>query len=377
MSNKYDIIVVGGGAAGLFATLALKDAGFTIALVAPPSTHDQRTTALMMPAITALAKLGVEVRSTPLKAMCLIDATGSVIRAPETCFRAEELGLEQFGFNIENNDLIAELEAKILDVPRFNSPLQAKDEAGITLEDGTLLQAKLYVGADGKASKLRELVGLETLKKPYNQVALTLNFTHSRPHNNESVEFHTSEGPLTLVPLQGNRSSLVWVMSKEKGARLKDLSDESLAKALSQTTNNLYGAIEITSKRGLFPLSLETPKALVKDDVALVGEAAHVLPPIGAQGLNLGLRDGAFLRDAALKYGVENCLLPYASSRRADILIRNLAVDGLNSSLLSAFLPAHALRAGGLWALDKIPFLRKKAMQGGLAPSNLPELMKV
>jgi 2-octaprenyl-6-methoxyphenol hydroxylase len=209
---------------------------------------------------------------------------------------------------------------------------------------------------------------------------LTFNISHSRPHKNISTEFHTAQGPCVFVPLPGNRSSVVWVSSPKEAERLIALSDDELSEAAEAQSHSILGQIRVESGRNLFPLAIEQPRQFARRRIALVGEAAHVLPPIGAQGLNMGLRDAADIADivrAAIAAGddpgASRVLERYNWARRADVTSRTFVIDLANRSLLSDFLPMQSLRAAGLHLLGSIGPLRRIAMREGLAPSWRPK----
>jgi 2-octaprenyl-6-methoxyphenol hydroxylase len=242
----------------------------------------------------------------------------------------------------------------------------------------------LVVGADGRHSLCRSAAGIETEHRDYPQCALTLNLCHSRPHNDTSTEFHTATGPFTLVPLPGLRSSLVWVTDPKEAARAAALPDGELAMEIERRSHSILGKIEVAQGRGVFPLAIETARSFGARRVALVGEAAHLLPPIGAQGLNLGLRDAATIGELVVAaqrqgrdFGGSELTADYERMRRADIMSRTLAVDILNRSLLSDFLPMQGLRGLGFALMHRIGPLRRAAMREGVAPAaSQPRLMR-
>ncbi len=240
--------------------------------------------------------------------MRLVDDTGRLIRAPEVRFSSEEIGLDAFGFNIENRTLIRALEARAAELPsltRFDDEadiVTPEDEAAtIRTGGGQSLSARLVVGADGRHSMCREAAGIEVRRRNLDQAALTFNIAHSRPHQNVSTEFHTPHGPCVFVPLPGDRCSVVWVASPKQAERLAALSDDELADAAEKQSHSIFGRVRIEAGRHVFPLAIERPTQFARRRVALVGEAAHVIPPIGAQGLNLGLRDAADIADLVQK----------------------------------------------------------------------------
>jgi len=238
------------------------------------------------------------------------------------------------------------------------------------------VSACIVAGADGRHSLCREAVGIAVRRRDLQQAALTFNVGHSRPHRNISTEFHTPQGPCVFVPLPGDRCSVVWVASPKEAERLIALSDDELSEAAERQSHSILGRLVIEPGRHLFPLAIERPGQFAKARVALVGEAAHVIPPIGAQGLNMGLRDAADLSDIVREAmavgddpGSPQILKRYDSARRADVLSRTFVIDIANRSLLSDLLPLQSLRAAGLHLIGSFAPLRRLAMREGLAPS--------
>lgn len=388
VSGTYDVVVIGGGPAGLSAAIALTEAGAKTALLARRAPYaDNRTTALLGASIDLLERLEVWPRcrdkAAPLQVMRLVDDTGRLIRAPEVRFAAEEIGLDQFGFNIDNRALLAALEQRAGELPglaRFDDEAQTitpdADGVSIVTAQGKSLIARLVVGADGRQSLCREAAGIEVRRRDLDQAALTFNIGHSRPHRNVSTEFHTPEGPCVFVPLPGERCSVVWVVSPKEAERLIALDDDELSDAVEQRSHSILGRITVEPGRNKFPLSIEQPKLIAKNRIALVGESAHVVPPIGAQGLNMGLRDAADIADIsgeAIRSGDDpgspQALARYARARASDVTSRTMVIDLANRSLLSDFLPMQAARAAGLHLIGSVAPLRRLAMREGLAPS--------
>jgi len=387
-SAPYDVAVVGGGPAGLSAAIALAQTGARTALIARRAPYaDNRTTALLGGSVDFLQALDVWPRcrdnAAALQAMRLVDDTGRLIRAPEVRFSAGEIGLEEFGYNIENRLLIAALEQRAAELPaltRFDDEADTVSpaDADVTIHTalGKSLRARLVAGADGRQSLCREAAGIAVKRRPLHQAALTFNVGHSRPHRNISTEFHTPQGPCVFVPLPGDRSSVVWVSAPKEAERLIALSDDELSEAAETQSHSILGRLRVEPGRHLFPLAIEQPAHFARHRTALVGEAAHVIPPIGAQGLNLGLRDAADIADLVREAmvsgedpGAPQVLNRYDSSRRADVLSRTFAIDIANRSLLSDFLPMQSLRAAGLHLIGSFGPLRRIAMREGLAPS--------
>jgi 2-octaprenyl-6-methoxyphenol hydroxylase len=395
-NDRCAAVVVGRGPAGLTAAIALAEGGTQTVLVGlRPAKPDNRTTALLADSVTALDTLGVwslcRAKAAPLKVMRIVDDTGRLWRAPEVRFDASEIGLDAFGYNIENRHLIDAMEERA----RNLSGLQIvdgevlaikpeRDGVAIDLKDGATYRAPIAIGADGRNSICRSAAGIDMDERDYPQVAITLCVQHSRPHQDKSTEFHTPNGPFTLVPLPDNRSSLVWVVDPETADDLASLEDVELSAEIERASYSILGRIEAEPARGRFPLRVATARRFADRRIALVGEAAHVIPPIGAQGLNLGLRDAATISELAIKadrqsqdIGGAEILASYDRLRRADVGSRTFAIDLLNRTLLSDFLPAQSMRGLGLYLIDRIGPLRRAVMREGVAPAAArPRLMR-
>jgi 2-octaprenyl-6-methoxyphenol hydroxylase len=394
--KTFEIAVIGGGLAGMTAAIALGRGGRNVALIAPPAPReDRRTTALMDQSIRFIDRLTLWDKlkpfSAPLASMRIIDGTNRLLRAPTATFRSAEVGLEAFGYNFPNKALMDVLEAAVAveaNITRFTAFAAAieisADIVAITLDDGEMLTAEFAIGADGHKSKLRETVGIDTRNWSYPQSAMVLNFAHSLPHENISTEFHTENGPFTQVPLPGNRSSLVWVQSPSDAQARSELSLAALSDVVEERMQSLLGKVTVEEGVQIWPLSSMMAHRSGKGRAALIGEAAHVFPPIGAQGLNLSLRDVMALTDLLCARPE----LPIAADtgnqfdrkRRADIMTRTASVDVLNRSLLSDFLPMQVLRAAGLHILAAVPPFRSIVMREGVEPGRglraIPDAIK-
>lgn len=398
MSRDVQVAVVGAGPAGAACALALATLGSEVALVAPAyhaaaAGRDTRTTALLTSSVALLENLGAwehcADKSEKLETIRIIDDRGGLLRAPEVLFDAAELGQESFGANIANTHLNAALNKAISAAPavlRIEGAVTgvAPGEGTVRLDlaGGESLSAALVVAADGRGSIVRTGAGIGVRTWQYPQAAIATSFRHSRPHKGGTIELHRRAGPLTTVPLPGNASSLVWVEEPAEAQRLGDLPPDAFADALLERLQGMLGAITDVGPRVVFTLSGLAAEHMARGRVALIGEAAHVFPPIGAQGLNLGLRDACVLAecvaaDGGGDAGRAEVLQAYQRARQVDVASRTLAVDALNRSLLVDFLPVQALRGAGLHLLANLPPLRRAVMQGGMTSAGpLPRLMQ-
>lgn len=382
MATHTQIAVIGGGLVGKASAVAAAKAGFQTLHVAPQAPVDRRTSALMAPSVAYLVKAGLvsdpAALGTPLTRIRIVDATERLLRAPETVFTAAEAGQEAFGWNFPNAALGESFAAagdglEHLDIRAATLSAAQRDGHAwrLDLADGETLTADLLVGADGKGSAVRKAAGISVKEHKFEQAALVCDLELGRGLDGESVEFHYPNGPFTLVPAGGTRANLVWIDGREvlEAARLDPAQLEATINAKSR---HIFGANKIATPTFVFPLSSLSVDMAGRDGVVLVGESAHAFPPIGAQGLNLGLRDVASL-DACLKaanpgaFGwADGVSRSYAAARQADLSRTGAFVDGLFGSLLSPHLPAQALRTVGLWGLKTFPALRRRAMAFGM-----------
>ena len=395
MSETCDILISGGGIAGLTAAASFAARGFSVICVDPtaPVTAredagaDLRTTAFLQPAKSLLEDAGLWARlapyAAPLQIMRIIDAGGAepeprVVRE----FNAEEISELPFGWNLPNWLLRREMLSRINELANAEfrpgvgtqSLFTRTGEARVTLTDGARIQCKLVLACDGRASPMREAAGIEVQTTRYGQKALAFAVTHDLPHENVSTEIHRTGGPFTLVPLpdlEGRPSSaIVWMETNANADRLAVLDETAFESEMNTRSCGVLGALKLASRRTLWPIISQRAERLVSERLALMAEAAHVVPPIGAQGLNMSLADLRVLMDLVEArpegLGDQVMLDAYEKARHSDIKLRVSGIDLLNRASMIEARPLRDLRAGGLNALYSLPQVRKMLMQMGL-----------
>ena len=391
MMEKFTAIVSGAGPAGLVAAILLAQEGVKTALVSPPSVGvDPRTTALMDPAIRLFRYIQVwdalADKCAALKELHLVDDMGGYVRAPNLAFKCEELELDAFGYNVPLALLVPALQVRAAQVgvsfysDRAADAHLSADDISLTTETGTSLSAQVLLIADGANSTLRQKLGFAVDTHLLNQMAMVTMFDHSGPHGNVSTELHKPDGPFTTVPMPGNRSSLVWMAKPAKIEAMMALSDQALAMEIQLESHGILGHISNLGPRKSFAMKTQSAYPLAKSRALLIGEAGHKLTPIGAQGLNLSLRDAAVAADliaGASDAGSDSICAEYDKQRRTEVTGRLAATGFLNSSLMSAFEGMHLARAAGLAAIALVPPLRLEALRKGLYPPGpLPFAMR-
>jgi 2-octaprenyl-6-methoxyphenol hydroxylase len=387
----YKVIVAGAGPAGLAAAALLAKEGIATALVAPAAAEDPRTVALMQPSIQLLRYLDIwpgslETQTAPLRKLRIIDDTGSLLVAPNLEFDSQELNLEAFGWNIPLGLLLPALRKRAEDLgvafikATATGAKSNGDAIHIALSNMTEISATLCLAADGANSAMRKAIGIATDTRSYDQTAIATSFAHSMGHDNVSTEYYKSAGPFTTVPLPENRSSLVWMERPARAEVLMAMSERELAAEIQIETHGELGLISNLGPRKSFPMKGLTARQFAKDRVILIGEAAHVVPPIGAQGLNMSLRDAALAADlilASKDAGSDGLMAEYNALRRAEVLPRQQLIDLMNKSLLLGLLPLDGARALSLSALHYVGPLKRFIMEHGMQPKrNLPYAMR-
>ena len=391
----HDIVISGGGIAGLTAAAAFGTQGFTVLCVdpAPPVTSrdsdgsDLRSTAFLQPAQALLDRAGLWSRladyAMPLQTMRIVDAGGD-IPEPRVIkdFDSSDISSLPFGWNLPNWLLRREMAAQLEQMPNVDfrpgtattSLFTRTAEARVGLSDGSTARCKLVIAADGRGSRMRQAAGIGVQTTRFGQKALAFAVTHPIPHGNVSTEIHRTGGPFTLVPLPDHNgmpsSAVVWMENGPKAQKLFALEDADLETAMTERSCGLFGPLKLASRRTIWPIIAQHAETLYSERLALVAEAAHVVPPIGAQGLNMSLNDMMALHDLAEHHrdtlGDQPTLQAYHRARIADIRARVAGITLLNRTSMISARPLRDLRAKGLDALYSIKPVRKTLMQMGL-----------
>lgn len=390
-----DIMISGGGVAGLTAAAAFGSAGFSVICVdpAPPVTDegaagaDLRTTAFLQPSLDVLEAAGLWARLAPyaadLQIMRIVDAGGEVAEPRLTRdFDACDISGQPFGWNLPNWLLRREMVARLAELPNVDfrpgvatsRVMTRQREALVTLSDGARISARLLIAADGRNSPVREAVGIDVTTMRYGQKALAFAVTHPAPHGNVSTEVHRSGGPFTLVPLPdkdgAHRSAIVWMERGPEVLRLAALDETAFEAEMNTRSAGLYGPLALASRRSVWPIVSQIAARFNGKRTALIAEAAHVVPPIGAQGLNMSLADLRVLLELAQanpdNLGEPAMLEAFNRRRWPEVRARVTGIDMLNRASMLGAPGLRDLRAGALNALYSIAPLRKTLMKAGL-----------
>ena len=395
VTADHDIIVSGGGVAGLAASCLFGQAGFGVLCVDPAAAasgdgapgDDLRSTAFLQPALALFERAGLRERLEPhasaLQTMRIVEAPiGEEGRRLSRDFDAAEISAEPFGWNVPNAAIKREMLARMGELGSVEflpgvgvERVFTRDgEARIGLSDGSERRCRLAIAADGRNSPVREAVGIAVRTVRYGQKALAFCVSHDIPHGGVSTEIHCSGGPFTLVPLPDRGgapcSAVVWMERGVEAKRLLDLPEDQFEAALDARSGGLFGRMKLASPRAIWPVVSQVARRMSAERVALAGEAAHVVPPIGAQGLNMSLSDLrallALAEESPESLGDRRMLDAYHRARHAQVLARCAAIDALNRVSMAGAAPLRRLRAAGLDLLHAAAPLRRGAMRLGL-----------
>ncbi|GAA3854794.1 FAD-dependent monooxygenase [Celeribacter arenosi] len=392
-----DVLVVGGGIAGMIAAAAFGATGYKTLMVDPArpvvsgdgAGADLRSTAFLRPARELFQRIGIWDRllahATPLDSLRVVDTDGTppVVRATRQ-FDGRETSDEPFGWNFLNWVIRRELLNVLPTISTcemrygtgFKSILTRTNDAFVTLSDGSQVQAKLVVAADGRNSAVRDALGIGVQTTHYGQKSLAFTARHAVPHDNVSTEIYHEGGPFTMVPLPdidgSPASAIVWMNKGPRAVELLHMPEADFNAAMTTRAAGLFGDMHLASARGVFPIITQTADRLAAQRVAIIAEAAHVFPPIGAQGLNTSLNDLTLLLDVLATApddpGANAVLDQYEKARQRDIAPRARAVDAFNRVTGGADAISKSLRLMGLRAVHDLTPIRHGVMRAGLGP---------
>ncbi len=395
----FDVAVVGGGMTGLALACALGTDGVDTVVVdripadAPPSRNaDPRVTAVALGSARFLGAIG---------AFDAMAAAGEPILNIEVREKGSpfavhydhsQVGADPMGWIVENAVIREALLARLRDLPSVRLWMPAtytdiatdRDGATITLADGRTIRAGLLVAADGKFSKLRERLGIRASFKDYGQDGIVATLAHSRPHLGLASEHFFPDGPFAVLPMPGDRSSIVWALERELAEEVAALPADAFVAEVADRVGERLGDIELASPVRTFPLVLSTVDRLTATRAALVGDAAHGIHPIAGQGWNLALRDVAALAEIiadraalGLDVGAAEALDAYARWRGVDTTALVAITDGINRLFANDLTPLRVARNLGFAMVDRLPFAKRLFMRHAMGTiGDLPRRMR-
>ncbi len=398
-AKTYDLIVCGGGMVGAALAAALGESPLRVAVIDrqkpklrwPKESWGIRTCALTRASQHILENVGawekmVAYRVHPYEEMHVWDSTGS----GAVHFSAADVGEPNLGHIVENRVIQAALFKRLKELSNVDIFCPAKVEAvtweeaqvELLLEEGTALQGKLLVGADGRDSWVRQQAGIATQGWEYDQTAVITVVKTERHHRDTAWQRFTPEGPLAFLPLGEGRSSIVWSVSPDHAKVLLDLEEEAFKAELAQSFEYTLGKVTEVAERGAFPLRLQHAKRYIRPRLALVGDAAHAIHPLAGQGVNLGLADAATLAEVVLD-GVKRkkdpgslaVLRRYERWRKSDNLAMMAAMDGFKRLFSNDLPPLRFARNLGLTLTDTLPFVKSGFIRHAMGTAgHLPRL---
>lgn len=390
---EFDIAIVGGGLVGLSLAVALMQSGLKLALIEPRSASiepqsaapadgwDSRVYAVSPGTASFLEHLGVwqaisPERVTRVEGMEIYGDDGTA----RLEFSAYDAGLRELAFIVENRLLAQALwRAAASAAVRVYCPASCAslhlgpDAATLALTDGTEVRARLVVGADGADSWVRDQAGIAVSPVDYGQLAVVSNFSCGKPHDGIAYQWFRRDGVLALLPLAGNRASMVWSIVRESAERLLSLSPESLAAEVGAASHEALGALSVITPPAAFPLRLQRVARFVMPRVALIGDAAHNVHPLAGQGVNLGFRDARVLaatlsgREARYDCGDHALLRRYERSRKEDVAAMQLTTHGLQKLFAVETVWVARARNAGLNLVNLQPQIKKFLVRQAVA----------
>ena len=388
----FDVIIVGGGLAGLSLARALRDTRLTVALVesrapVPAEGWDARVYAITPANATFLQELGVwqhldASRTTPIHAMRILGDNGG-----ELTFSAYETGVSELGWVLESSRMAGELweSCKRQDRLTLLSPATPQalncgpGAAHLTLSDGRTLSARLVVGADGRDSWVRRTSGLAATHAPYGEMGVVANFTCERAHRGIARQWFRADGVLAWLPLASDdgthRISIVWSTPDAHAAELLALAPAALCARVAEAGGHALGEFELLTPAAAFPLRLMRVPQTIATRLALIGDAAHGIHPLSGHGINLGFQDARALAQQLAAtpdwqdIGDERRLAAYQRARREETHLMQSSTDMLRRLFREKLPLLPTLRNVGLNLTNALPPLKNLLVRYALGPS--------
>ena len=403
MTKMLDVAIGGGGMVGLTLGIALAKGGLDVAVVDPVTqasalgaAYDGRVSALSFASVRMFKALGIwehlASHAQPIDDILVTDASLGGAPSPFSLhFDHRELGAP-LGVIAENRHIRAALFAAAEGVAGLQliAPAAltgvAANATGVeaSLADGTSLRSRMVVAADGRDSPIRNAMGIGVVSWSYPQSGIVATVHHEHPHNGVAYEHFLPSGPFAILPLTGNRASLVWTERADLAPAMMKLPKAEFDAEIARRFGDHLGGTQSEELRWSYPLRFHLARSYVKPRFALAGDAAHGIHPIAGQGLNLGLKDAAALTDVVLDaaalgrdFGAIDVLARYERWRRFDSLTMAMAMDGLNRLFSNDVAPLRLLRDLGMGIADRIGPMRRFFMRhAGGDVGRLPRLMR-
>jgi 2-octaprenyl-6-methoxyphenol hydroxylase len=395
---QADVLVVGGGLVGLSLGIGLAQGGLDVVVVdreAPTEqvlpAFDGRVSAIAYASRRALEALGIwqhVAEAEPILDIRVTDGDSPLF----VHYDHREVGPEPFGHIVENRHLRLALQAVSAETKGLTllAPAAVKKldrgptEVEALLADGRRVRAALAVGAEGRQSPTRDSAGIRTTTWSYGQVGIVCTVRHEKPHRGVAQERFLPAGPFAILPMTGNRSSLVWTERADLAPALLALPEHEFLAEMAKRFGDYLGKLEVEGPRWSYPLSFLHAERYVAHRLALAGDAAHGIHPISGQGLNLGLRDVATLIEIlvgqarlGLDIGDPLALEAYERWRRVDVFVLGAITDGLNRLFSNDIAPVRLIRDVGLGIVEQIPPLKRVFMRHARGDmGELPRLLR-
>jgi len=394
-----EVLIVGGGPVGGLTACALAQTGVKVVVVesadpadlARPGT-DGRSIAIALSAKRVFAGAGVwplmEDEAGPILEIRVTDGTSPLFLH----YDHDSVGDEPFGWIVENTTIRRAIHQRLAQLPdvrvlapaRVAAMMRDRDGVSVTLEDGRTIRTALVVGADGRGSTIRRLAGIGVQRFGYGQSGIVTTVAHEKPHRGIAQERFLPSGPFAILPMTGNRSSIVWTERLHLADAIVGQSDESFLAELNTRFGDFLGKVSLAGPRFHYPLTLQLADRAVDHRLVLVGDAAHGMHPVAGQGMNMGIRDVAALaevlvdcRRLGLDVGGPDVLARYERWRRFD----NMLMLGLTDVMVRLFsndiAPLKLARDLGLAAVQKMPGLKRFFMKHAMGVvGDLPRMMR-